>query len=262
MGATKTIHERIRQLRKTRSMSQQEFSDCVGSTRSIISQIEIGKINPSIDLLISLAREFNVNYDWLMEGRPEAAPTFTLDAPEINYGRRAGQGRSGRPFLENVPSIPQIQLVEAEMQERYAEAQNEDELAYLAMPPLHFPQVKLDGDFRAFELANDWMEPTLQRGDVLIGKKVPDNRSLDVNVVYTFVKQGSRIYTGRLRKLDPRTGIATFIFDNHFYAPMEVPVDDMKEVWETYVRISNRISSPISVGEGRGSREGSLTPQV
>jgi len=262
MGATTTIHERIRQLRKTRSMSQQEFSERVGSTRSIISQIEIGKINPSIDLLISLVREFDVNYDWLMEGRPEAAPTFSLHDPEINYGRRAGQNRSGRPFLENVPSIPQIKLVEAELQERYAEVQNEDELSYLALPPLHIPQVKLDGDFRAFELANDWMEPTLQRGDVLVGKQVAGRRSLDVNVVYTFVKQGARIYTGRLRKLDPNTGVATFIFDNHFYAPMEVHVDDLKEAWEIYVRISNRISSPLSVAESRSHREGSLTPQV
>jgi transcriptional regulator with XRE-family HTH domain len=75
-------------VRKKVGLSQEEFALKVGTSRSIISQIEIGKIKPSYDVLITTAREFGVDYKYLLEGDENKSASATSmvmeDAPVYN----------------------------------------------------------------------------------------------------------------------------------------------------------------------------------
>lgn len=63
-----TIGERIKQLRKQMSMTQQEFADRIGIKRNTVAQYETGKNQP-LDAVISLiCREFHINEAWLRTG--------------------------------------------------------------------------------------------------------------------------------------------------------------------------------------------------
>ncbi len=62
------IGERIKKLRKSLDMTQQEFAERIGVKRNTIGQYEIGRNEP-IDAIINLiCREFNVNKEWLQTG--------------------------------------------------------------------------------------------------------------------------------------------------------------------------------------------------
>ena len=65
------MHERLRKLRKTLDLTQQEFAEKLGIKRSTMATYESGRNEP-IDAVISLiCREFNVNEEWLRTGKGE-----------------------------------------------------------------------------------------------------------------------------------------------------------------------------------------------
>lgn len=65
------MNERIKNLRKSLSMTQEEFSKQIGLSRNFIAQVEIGTKTPSDRTISDICREFNVNEEWLRDGTGE-----------------------------------------------------------------------------------------------------------------------------------------------------------------------------------------------
>ena len=73
------MNERLRKLRKTLDMTQQEFAEKLGIKRSTMATYESGRNEP-IDAVISLiCREFDVNEHWLRTGEGEMFIKLTRD---------------------------------------------------------------------------------------------------------------------------------------------------------------------------------------
>ena len=65
------MHDRIKQLRKSLGLTQEEFSARIGVKRGAIANYEIGRNEP-VDAVVSLiCREFNVSETWLRTGEGE-----------------------------------------------------------------------------------------------------------------------------------------------------------------------------------------------
>lgn len=61
----KNFSTQIKELRKSLGMNQKEFAAKLGIRQSTLSSYENGAISPSTDILITIAKEFNVSIDWL-----------------------------------------------------------------------------------------------------------------------------------------------------------------------------------------------------
>ena len=73
------MKDRIKQLRRTFHLTQQEFADRLGIKRGALANYEIGRNEP-IDAVISLiCREFRVSETWLRTGGGEMFPTLSED---------------------------------------------------------------------------------------------------------------------------------------------------------------------------------------
>ena len=57
------MNNRISELRKARSMTQQDLADLLGVTRQTIISLEGGRYNPSISLAFKLARAFDLHIE-------------------------------------------------------------------------------------------------------------------------------------------------------------------------------------------------------
>ncbi|MDF2549694.1 MAG: hypothetical protein K0S07_761 [Chlamydiales bacterium] len=57
---------KIKQLRKNKGWSQQELAEKIGTDARQISRYETGKITPSIDVVIRIAKIFEVSIDYLL----------------------------------------------------------------------------------------------------------------------------------------------------------------------------------------------------
>lgn len=62
------MNERIKDLRKTLELTQEEFGGRIGITKSSISTMESGRSSPSEQTLRSICREYGASYLWLTTG--------------------------------------------------------------------------------------------------------------------------------------------------------------------------------------------------
>lgn len=76
---------RIRELRKTLEMTQNDFAVRIGLTQNTITKYETGLRSPSNQIVISICREFNVNEDWLRTGNGDMFNPMSEDEELDNY---------------------------------------------------------------------------------------------------------------------------------------------------------------------------------
>lgn len=62
------LNERIKKLRKSLELTQQEFAEKIGTNRNNIAGYETGKRSPSEAVISLICREFNVSETWLRTG--------------------------------------------------------------------------------------------------------------------------------------------------------------------------------------------------
>lgn len=62
------MNERLKELRKTLNLTQQEFADTLKVPRNTIGGYEVAKSNPSDAAVNNICRTFNVNENWLRYG--------------------------------------------------------------------------------------------------------------------------------------------------------------------------------------------------
>lgn len=85
------MKERIRQVRKSLSLTQEEFAKRLGLARNSIANYEIGRREPTNAIIISICREFGVNEVWLRTGEGGEANMFTKIDEDDRYSLNLGK---------------------------------------------------------------------------------------------------------------------------------------------------------------------------
>ncbi|MFK4305099.1 transcriptional regulator with XRE-family HTH domain [Paenibacillus sp. RC254] len=62
----KTIGEKIKSIRKTNKLNQIQFSQIIGVSQGTLSELEQDKYKPSLETIVALKLNFNVNLEWLL----------------------------------------------------------------------------------------------------------------------------------------------------------------------------------------------------
>lgn len=78
-----TQGERVKEIRKSLKLTTEQFGEKLGVTKQTVSRIENGVNNLTEQMQKSICREFNVNSEWLSNGRGEmfsSVPETILDA--------------------------------------------------------------------------------------------------------------------------------------------------------------------------------------
>lgn len=65
-GIMEIFGERLKNLRKEAMLSQEKLAEILHIDKSTIAKYETGKISPSIEMLIILAKYFKVTTDYLL----------------------------------------------------------------------------------------------------------------------------------------------------------------------------------------------------
>lgn len=63
-----SLGDRIRIIRKTNRLNQNEFSNLIGISQATLSELEQGKYNPSLETILSIHKVFKTNLSWLLIG--------------------------------------------------------------------------------------------------------------------------------------------------------------------------------------------------
>lgn len=62
------MNERIKSIRESFGLTQEEFGKKIGSARNTIANYESGNRTPSNAIITSICREFDINEEWLRYG--------------------------------------------------------------------------------------------------------------------------------------------------------------------------------------------------
>lgn len=73
------MNERIKKIRKELDLTQQEFSNRLGTARNNIAGYETGKRSPSNAVISLMCKEFNINESWLRTGEGDMFIEQTAD---------------------------------------------------------------------------------------------------------------------------------------------------------------------------------------
>lgn len=65
------MDERLKELRKSLGLTQEEFSKKIGIKRNTLANYEIGRNEPIDAVFFSICSVFNVNEDWIRNGQGE-----------------------------------------------------------------------------------------------------------------------------------------------------------------------------------------------
>lgn len=94
------INQRVKQIRERASLTQKAFAAQIGVSRSFLSEIEAGKVKPSVEALIGIVSRFHIDPHWLLIGTAKKRPAdFTAAEPSSEYA--SGMDRPGA-----YPTIP------------------------------------------------------------------------------------------------------------------------------------------------------------
>lgn len=102
------MNERIRLLRRELRLSQEEFGKRVGVSNTAISKLENGERSLTEQMILSICREFRVNYYWLTNGDGDmfsGTPMTIVDEIAEDYNL----DEIDRKIIEKYLELPQEQ---------------------------------------------------------------------------------------------------------------------------------------------------------
>jgi repressor LexA len=181
------IGERFRTVRKSRKMTQKEFSASLGIVQGFLCSIERGKKIPSDTLMIALQHLYGINPDWLKNGEGEM---FIQ--------------RSPTPSPQGSPAIPLYKIPPTSLEVITASMIKD----FICIPDIPV-------DCFAFEYAGDFMSPTIRDGDIVIIK--PGKEAVSGEIIL-IVGQWEDSFLRRFRQ---KGGEIFCSADNSSYAPFK-----------------------------------------
>lgn len=73
------IYERIKEIRKDNKLTQDDFGEKIGVSRFVIANIELGRVDAKDHMIKLIAKEFDINEEWIKTGEGEKYPEKTND---------------------------------------------------------------------------------------------------------------------------------------------------------------------------------------
>lgn len=112
------MNERLKILRKTLGMTQQQFADRLRVPRNTIGGYEVGKSNPSDAAVNNICREFGVSETWLRTGEGEMLAAKTKQTEIADITARLFKMDSNSKQYKFIVALSEylLQLDEKEMQ--------------------------------------------------------------------------------------------------------------------------------------------------
>ena len=197
------LKERFASVRQDFGLNVKQFAESLDMEPTTVSSIEAGKREPSKEVLYNLAVKYAISLNWIFTGEGEKSLPKSL-VPEMVLRETFGNGAFRIPVLDQSLSAGKGQLL----------PDSDVSTGYIAVPK----ELKRYGNnLTALYVNGDSMEPTLQRGDLI----VCDSCGWDGEGIYALRMDGC----GYVKRLARKPGKIVIISDNPKYEAWEEPAE-------------------------------------
>ena len=215
------IATNIRHLRELKNFSQEYFAEELKWSRAMIASFESGRTAPSIEKLLDLSNYFDIPIDILLKNNLRLAK----DTSFIEVGNK----RVLFPIAVNDTNEDLIEIVPVEASagylKGYADPEYVEQLQNIKLPFLP------TGKHRTFPIKGDSMLP-VKDGSYVVAKFVENIRDVkDGRTYIVLTKEDGLVYKRVYNRLKDRNSLLLYS-DNRAYAPYEVKIEGVLELWE------------------------------
>jgi len=220
-GETGNIHERLKYLRKTLGLSQEEFGKRIGKSLRTIQYWEASTVQIPDTALKLISQVFGVSYEWLKEGKGEM------------WERKVLVKELKEKTEETLESFTQIPLVRRSW------------VGYMEVAGwgLVSKETILKGGQLAVQVKGDSMEPSLRNGDLVVFKLyMGDGSDIPSGKIVIVRDRNGELLVRRLVRID---AVMMLVSDNPKYPP--IPPEQFKTEDLRIVGVAVKIVREIEV---------------
>jgi phage repressor protein C with HTH and peptisase S24 domain len=226
------INQRIALFIDEVNMNPNRFAKEVGYKRpDNIYNVYTGRTKPSWEMLEAIATRFtDLNMNWLIRG------SGTMREPQVEADTKEGIAVEKQlAEYDNAKAVVTVDkmgkdtilAVPLVAQEGYRSKHND--AGYLSGLSSFVVPYFTEGNYRAFEVEGDSMEPTVRHGDYVIGSYLYNRKHLKPGHAYVILTEDSitvRRVVGGVK--EQKVELAA---DSPYYPSYEQPLEEVKEVW-------------------------------
>ncbi len=220
------LNENIRFLRKSLSLTQDQFAQKLEIKRSLVGAYEEGRAEPRLELLQKMAALAGFSVDVLIGRDISQLKDYEKKSMRSKEVLVVTVDENNRDNIELVPHKAAAGYLNG-----YADPEYIKELPRFKLPMLS------QGTYRAFEITGDSMLPILP-GTIVIGEWVEDIHDLKSGKSYILVTQREGIVYKRVFNYLRENGKLFLVSDNRQYAPYQLDASDVVEAWSAKAYIS------------------------
>lgn len=233
----------IKLLRKRRKRTQDDVSKALEMKRSTLSGYENEVAKPSIEVLIAFSDYFNISIDTLVK----------VDLSELSENQLSELERGFDVFIKgsqlrvltstvNNEDNENIELVTEKAQAGYTRGFADPDYIS-ALPVFNLPFLQRERKYRTFQVAGDSMLP-IPEGAWITGEFVQDWYTVKNNEAYIILTLNEGVVFKIVEnKIRPYRKLTLYSL-NPIYAPYDIDILDIKEIWKFVHFISSEIPDP------------------
>ena len=232
------VSDNIKFLRKNNHLTQEQLAEKIGIKRSLLGAYEEGRADPRLNNLLKISEIFKVSVDTLIS---EDVSGF-----ESAFGNVFNQKPKSKVLAITVDEEGEeyIDLIHQKASAGYLNGFADPE--YLEdMPKFKLPFLAKNGTYRAFEISGDSMLPLLP-GTVIICKYLESPADIKEGKPYILLTTSEGIVFKRIFRENSEENTMELVSDNKFYQSYDVNTEDIMEIWEAVMYISQNFPDPSS----------------
>lgn len=236
------LSENIKFLRKRKKLTQHDLAEALSTGRSSINNYESGTAIPPISVLISLSDLFHISIDTLV--RINLSSLRESQMYIIEHGSDVFvKGNEVRVLATTVDSgnKDNIEIVSIKAKAGYTTGYFDPE--YIArLPNFQLPILTKDKKYRAFQISGDSMLP-IQDKSWVVGEYVQDLSSLRDDQKYIVLTLNEGVVFKVVKNELKEKGSLKMISLNTQYAPYDLAISEIREVWKFVLYITDEVPS-------------------
>jgi transcriptional regulator with XRE-family HTH domain len=238
----------IKFLRKRHGRTQEEVAFALEMKRSTLSGYENEVAQPNIDALLAFSKYYNISIDTLVKTDLSGMPESSLSQLERGYDTYI-TGSKIRVLATTVDreNNENIELVPVKAKAGYASGFADPEYIQ-SLQTFQLPFLSHERKYRTFQISGDSMLP-IPSGSWITCEFVQNWHHIRDRHAYVFLTLDDgivfKIAENRIRE----NGLLMLHSFNPAYAPYEMPVNQLREVWKFVNYISSELPEPNSFSQ-------------
>jgi transcriptional regulator with XRE-family HTH domain len=237
------LSENIKFLRKRRKLTQNDLAETLGTKRSSINNYESGTAVPPLNVLIGLSDLFHLSVDTLI--RINLSGLRESQMYVIEHGTDVFvKGNEVRVLATTVDSgnKDNIEIVSIKAKAGYTTGYFDPEFIS-GLPNFQLPILSGERKYRAFQISGDSMLPVQDKSWV-VGEYVQDLNSIKDDQQYIVLTLNEGIVFKKVKNELKEKGSLEMISSNPEYAPYDLSISEIREVWKFVLYMTGEIPAP------------------